>query len=226
MVSFLNGPFLIWLSPVVLGATCIAAILFHFGRLPRVERYFGGRRHCYRFFARGVIAFRILYAALLTLIQYTVWHANTISRTLLDSPLIFPNQIEVVPRWIAWVFNGQGGYFFFYVWGRFWFNAALSIGVAFLWYLFLRFLARRRDRFFDEGEVMLGFLSALLVGWPHITLFIPLLFFCVVGVSLVRRLVWGHQYTTLGTPFILSALLIIPFGAPLLALTGLSVLSI
>ena len=226
LAYLVNGPLLAWLSPFVLGAVCILAILIHFGALPRIEDRFGGRRHTYRFLVRSTIAFRVLYAAFLTVAQYVVWSAGGLSRMFLDSPLVLPEHMEVLPRWIAWIFHTQGGYFFFYAWGRFWFNAALSIGVAFLWYLFLRFLARHKDRFFDEGEVMLGFLSALLVGWPRITLFVPLLFLCVVGVALVRRIVWGREYTTLGTPFTVSALIVILLGGPLLAMTGLSVLSV
>ncbi len=224
--EFFNGPILLWSPPVVSMALCILAVLFYFGWLPFFAVRFSRHQKFYRALAMIMIAFRVCYAGLLTVLQYLLWSGGALSRVLLGSPLVLPDHVDVVPRWLAWIFQNSGGYFFYYAWARFWLSAILAIGGAFMWCLFLRFLARHKERFFDEGEVMLGFLSALLVGWPRITIFVPLLFFCVVFLSLVRRIVWGYRYTTLGAPFLLSAFLTILFGTTLLALTGLSVLNV
>ena len=151
-----------------------------------------------------LVGFRLLYAAFLTVAQYYAWSQDTLSRLLLNSPR----------------------YFLFYAYGRFWLNALIAIGVALAFYLFLRFLKKYRERFFKEGETELGFLAALLVGWPNFVIFVTLVFVSVVLLAVFRRLVLRKMYTTLGWPFILAALLTLIWGSKLILILHLGVLRI
>ncbi len=171
----------------------------------------------------ATIGFRIIYAGLLTGLQYVTWASGGIGefflRESIDKSLPIPF-IQSLP----WIFGSQWGYFIFYSLLHFWVNVVLSLFVAWIFYRFLILLKRYRERFFDEEEIELGFLVALLVGWPAFTLFVPLVFLSVVLTSLARLIVWKEAYTTLGWPFILATLITFLFSSFLLTATGLSVL--
>lgn len=148
------------------------------------------------------ISFRILYAALLTISQYYTWSQNKFTQ-------LFPSS-----------------YFFFYSYGRFWLNVLISIAVAFIFYLFLKFLQKHRERFFEQGEAEFGFLSALIVGWPNFVIFLPLVFVSVVLLSIFRRVFLKEFYTTMGIPFLLAALIVLISGNQIVNILGLGVLKI
>jgi hypothetical protein len=152
----------------------------------------------------GSIVFRLFYAALLTVSQYYVWSQNKFTQLLLN----------------------ERGYFLFYSYGRFWLNAFISIGAAFIFYIFLKSLQKHRERFFEAGGTELGFLSALIVGWPSFVIFLPLVFIFVILISISRRIFIKEIYTTLGWPFILATLAALIFGSKLLLFLGLKVISI
>ena len=218
--------FLAWLPVVVLWVIAGATAAIHF--FTRRDAHAGGF-DLVRTYSRilwGTAIFRVLYAILLTIAQYIAWSHNALAKIFLNSPLMMPDNISVLPSWFIWLFKSTKGYFLFYAFGRFWLGAFLAIGVAFLWFLFLKALKRHRERFFDTGEVALGFLGALVVGWPMVVVFIPLIFFAVVIMSILRRLVWGYRYTTLGTPFVLAMLATLLVGPWLIQHSWLAVLKI
>jgi hypothetical protein len=98
----------------------------------------------------------------------------------------------------------------------------VSLIAASLFYLFLVFLKKYQERFFEEGEAELGFLLSLMVGWSNFIVFLPMVFLSVVLVSIFRQLVFKEAYTTLGIPFILSAFIVLLFGNYLVSLLGLA----
>lgn len=183
----------------------------------------------YKKLITGLLGFRIFYALLLTINQYYIWSQNQFTQLLLNSPLgqAIPNSGIFNKICQLSIVNCQkSGYFIFYSYGRFWLNVFIAIGVAFVFYLFLKFLKKYQERFFEEGETELGFLAALIVGWPNFVVFLPLVFVSVVLISLFRRLVLKEVYTTLGWPFILAVLIMLVFGDQLIKILNLGVLKI
>lgn len=180
--------------------------------------YLFRRQLNYKWLAIILVASRIFYAIFLTAAQYYAWSKNVLTGFLLDSPL---DQSLPAPSLFK-----RFGYFAFYAYGRFWLNAFIAIGVAFAFYLFLKFLKKRQERFFEEGETELGFLAALIVGWPNFVIFAPLVFVSVVLISIFRGFFLKEAYTTLGWPFLLAAFLTLIWGSWLIQIFHLGVLKI
>lgn len=117
-------------------------------------------------------------------------------------------------------------YFLFYSFTHFWFGALVGLAAAALFYLFLRRVAKNRDWLFIEGEQELGFLCALLSGWPGFVIFLPLVFIIMLPLSLFRRLVLKEERTTMGAALILAAGAVLLLGNWLISWLGLGVLRI
>lgn len=217
------GPIISWLPKVFFG------LLLLFGGYGYLVRHRNGKedflRENSKRMIRYALAFYIIYPILLMIGQYYAWSQNPLSKLLLSSPLEgkvpTPQFIKDLP-----IFKSHFGYFIFYSFGRFWINTILAVGMAFLFYLFLKSLRKHKDRFFEEGEIEFGFLNALIVGWPSFVIFIPLVFFSVVLVSLARLLLFKERYTTLGYPFLLAAVLTMIFGFGFISIFKLSALYI
>jgi hypothetical protein len=156
----------------------------------------------------GVYAFLVLlFAVVLSVGQYLAWTND-------------PTGINFLPP------IQPITYFLGYIWLRFLTPIFISFLVAGVWYLFLNFLRRYQDRFFENGEPELGFALALFIGWPKFLVFIPIAFLCVVLVSVFRMVFLREAYTTLGWPLVLSALLNLFYGNSLLVLFGLASLRV
>jgi hypothetical protein len=151
-----------------------------------------------RFLIGGVIVWRFFYAGTLNVLQYFVF---------------LPPFRELK-------------YFIGYSWMHFWFNFVLSVGVALVFYLFLKFLKKRNERFFEEGETEIGFLCALIAGWPNIVIFLPLVFILVVLESIFSNFFLKESFTTLGFAVILAAIIAFIWGGKIIAVLGLGVLII
>jgi hypothetical protein len=216
-IEFLLGQFLAWLPKLFFGLIFLVAALFYIRK--RFER------KVYIKLAKISVGFRFIYTLILMAAQYFVWAADAFSSALLKVPLDSSLPFVVVQK-MPWLFGGRLGYFLFYSWGRFWLNFVLTVIVSLMLWLFLKFLRRYRDRFFEEGEIELGFLTAFISGWPAILVFLPTAFLFVILMSLSRMFLWQEKYTTLGYPFLLAALLTLLFGQKLLALTGLWILKV
>jgi len=165
-------------------------------------RYFSSLS--YKFLIWSVIGFKFFYASIETFGQYYIWSDNKFTKLLLD----------------------QIGYFIFYSWGRFWLEIVVSLVAALAFYLFLVFLKKYKERFFEEGEVELGFILALTVGWSNFIVFLPLVFLSVILVSIFRKIVFKETYTTLGAPLLLAALLVLLFGRYFIDILGLAALRV
>jgi hypothetical protein len=209
------------LPSVVLGALLALAFISYLS--PRVR--FKLPKFSFRALAWCAAGFYAAYAFLLTVGQYLVWRGDPLGGRLLHSSLAPSLPIPLV-KLFPGLFGSRFGYFLFYSWGRFWLHALLAVGAAALFWWFLRLLRRRNERFFEEGETELGFLAALVAGWPGVLPFLVLAFFLVIVLSLVRRAAFGEAFTTLGWPFLAAAAIALTFGRALAAFLGVSVLAV
>src|SRR3989344_3878302 len=205
--------------PVVFcGTVAAAAFVLYLKRQTLAGRY--ARRM--RVLAIAAAGFHLLYAPTLAVVQYLVWRGSEVTRGFTESslgvdvPAIFP--LNVFP----WIGESSLGYFLFYSWGRFWFEAVLTVAAALAFWALLKVLRARSDRFFENGDVTLGFAMALLSPWPGFLIFLGFTFVAVVLVSIYRMVVLREPYTTLGAPFLLAAFLTLMFRSMLIRTLGLS----
>ncbi len=112
-------------------------------------------------------------------------------------------------------------YFVGYVTQQFWMGLILATILAVAWYVFLRVLRARTDRFFDEGEIVLATLAMFVIGWPGVVVLLPLAGVALVVVSVVRTAVFKEQLTTLGIPFLIAMLVTLLFRAQIMAALGI-----
>ena len=182
MVSYLaNSPLIAWVSPVVLSVIAGVACIAYYRPLSDRRRV-----RIFMILAGAAIAFRFLFAGVKTGLQYSLWMSSALSRFLLP-----PHQNIAI--------------FLHYSWTHFWLNAFISTGAALLFFGILRLLQSHNPRYFEAGEAELGFVMALVVGWPQFIVFIPAVFLLVVGISIVRGVFLHEPYTTLGLPFFIAA---------------------
>lgn len=180
----------------------------------------------YRSLIWAVVGFKALYASVETFSQYYVWSGNGFTKLLLDKSVVDLDLLKEISGKLFLFLNNHFGYFLFYSWGRFWMEIAVSLLAAAAFYLFLIFLKKHKERFFEEGEVELGFLLALMVGWSNFIIFLPLVFLSVIFVSVFRKLAYKEMYTTLGAPFLLAALIVLLFGKYIVDILGLTALRV
>lgn len=215
----LIGSFLIWGPAIALWSAFAAAAALYF--FPRLRPFAAPK--WFLALAAAAAAGRLLYAALASAGQYSLWAGNEFTKAF----VAFPADARSLPAFLRLIPDAAEnplGYFLVYSWGRFWLNPLLAILVALAFYWFLKALERKQTRFFEEGETELGLLAALLAGWPGFVIFVPLAFSFVLLLSLVRRAVLKEAYTTLGIPLLLSLGATLLWGDALLRLFRLGVL--
>jgi len=152
----------------------------------------------------AVVVVHILFAVYLSWAQYHIWQQDPFSKQLLSQALSPHTGGEWFVKYLADTFSIKSEYFLGYVFGRFWMNVFLGVGVAFIFYGALRALKKYKERFFDKGEVVLGLLGAMVVGWPWVLGYVICALFFVVILSLMRHVAYREIYTTLGVPLIVS----------------------
>ena len=172
----------------------------------------------------AVFGFKIIYAIFLTLAQYFVWENNNITKVLLKLPV--GEKALMSFGFLSRFFNRDNGYYYFYVFARYWLVILISFAVAYLFYLLLKGLKKYKERFFIGGEPDIGFALAFLIGWPDFVLFLPGIFLLIIPVSIFRMLVIKEKLTTLGWPFIISAVFAVILGYSLLNVFQLASISI
>lgn len=145
---------------------------------------------------------RLLIAVYQTTGQYWIWQQETFTQLFLP-----PNQPIM--------------YFISYVATRYWMGLGLAVLSAVVWYVFLRLLRARTERFFDEGEIALATLAVLVVGWPGIVVLLPLAGIVLVVLSVVRLVFFKQSLTTLGIPFLVATVLTVAFQGKILNVFGI-----
>ena len=217
---YLLSPFLNW------GVLLFSLVVVFIAALKRFYNSDLISKISYRSLIWLVLGFKVLYASIETFSQYYVWSSNGFTKLFLDQNIIDLNIAQDFFGKMTWIFDNRFGYFLFYSWGRFWLEIAVSLAAALAFYLFLRFLKKHKERFFEEGETELGFLLALMVGWSNFIVFIPLVFLSMVLVSIFRMLAFKETHTTLGAPFLLAALIVLLFGNYFINILGLTMLRV
>lgn len=183
------------------------------------------RRERYRLLIGATVIVRLLYIGFVVGSQYFVWKQAAFTQLLLNAPVDATKMSGVLGQWMP-LFQSKLGYFLLYSWGRFVMNMVLVLVGALLWYAVLRFLKKYKGRFFDAGEVSLGVLMALVVGWPELVIFVPMVLLSVVLVSAFRMIFLKESLTTLGWPMIVAATAVLILGRYLVPLLGLTVLKV
>jgi len=173
----------------------------------------------------GLTYYYIFLSVILSIGQYLVWNSNPMTKSFLNSP-IGHNVSAPIFKSISFIANSSFGYFSYYIIGRIWIGTFLSILSALIFWYFLRILKKYNNRFFEDGEVELGGVCVLILGWPNFVIFIPLVFLSVIFISLFKMVFLKEKFTTLGYPFLLATLITILYGTYLIKLINLEVLKI
>lgn len=188
-----------WL-PQMLVAALFVVLLLAFRHIQKAEQ------PKFRKYIISAVMVLFAYAAVVSVLQYSVWANNPGSSGLLNVGL--SGDVHVSPIF-SWLEEKPYGYFVFYVFGHFWLEAIITVGVAFAFYWVLKIIGKHRDRYFDVGDKELGLLGALVSPWPLFVPYIFLFFISVVGFSIWRGIMEKKAYTTMGGPFLFSAFLIV-----------------
>lgn len=159
--------------PLIFSAVMLGAIAFVFVRhRAQLSRY------AVRL-AISIIVFRIGYAILLSALQYAAWQSNSFSQYLLP-----PHQ--------------PMSYFLFYSGMHFWLYPTLSFFAAALVLLFFGVLRGVKAAWFLQGEIALGILLALILGWPLSLFLVPMSFVALAAISAVCIFMKREQPFSLG----------------------------
>ncbi len=203
MNNFFVNLLYFWLPFVISFLALILAILRNLYKNSRVKFF---QKMTYWKIIGFFMGFRLIYALFKTAVQYHIWEqAGGLSRFLL--PPYRPIS-----------------YFIGYSITHFWLSTLIDILIAAIFYAFLRLLKKYNSRFFEKDEPELGFLTALIVGWPNVVLIIPFAFIFVAILGILRGIFLKEQYTALSWPLIISAFIILFFGSYLINLFHLKTL--
>lgn len=219
--NFFLGSSLGWMLSISLSVIFTLSVLLY--ALRKHHRIPFGR--IIRWLAVAAVFVRVLYASFTTYGQYYIWSQGELGQLLLNSPLA--SEVPL-PKWLlsSPIFAGRFGYFTFYALGHFWASQFVAIGVSILFWWFLKILQKYRAQFFEAGEVTLGLLTSLIIGWPNVLVFIPLTFVLMVLLSLFRTLVLKQYTTTIGWPLLIAAALTMVWGNKLVSVLGWGVLRV
>jgi hypothetical protein len=202
---FIMEKVLLWLPSVFFGLILVSAALIYRKAFSQSEA--GPAEKRIKVVLYVAVGFEIFYAIVLSASQYYVWSTSEFTRLLLPP-------------------TASIKYFIQYSFTHFWLGTFCSFFLSLLFYSLLSALKKKNENFFLPGETQLGFLCALVSGWPDFVLYLPLLLISTVIVSLARRLIAHEERTTLGWPMILAAVVTLLAGNYLIDLLGLGVLRI
>ncbi|MDI6717879.1 MAG: hypothetical protein QMD86_02470 [Patescibacteria group bacterium] len=191
-----------WISVLFPYAVFFLVLAFYSQKINK-----GKRNFVYKILicATGVIF--AVQGVLKTVIQYYDWRKSDLSKFLLP-----PYQpIE---------------YFISYSFKHFWLNYILAIIAAFIFYSIMKFFEKKNTRLFNEGEIELGTLMPLILGWNYFLVFIPVCFAVFLIVSIIKKIIFKENYSTISLPIILAGIIILIWGNRIIALLNLSVLKI
>lgn len=204
-MKFFTESFLTTLPVIFFTVALVVSLLFSFLREKLFPDYSLFEK--LRVLIVAVILFRISYPLMLSVAQYFIWSSQEFTKLLLP-----PHQ--------------PISYFLVYIIGRFWIDQAIAIAVSLSFYVVLMLLKKYQPRFLSKEEILLGFLMALLVGWPNIVIFVPMVFLSAIAMSVINMTMLRVKYTGLYFPFLFAGLFTFVFGSTILALLGLTVLQV
>lgn len=160
-----------------------------------------------------LVGFDILMAALKSAAQYWVWDQSGLTHVMNNLPL---KKLDLtwfgnLPIFTAY----QHGYFLFYIWNNFWRTTLLSIIAAFIIYFIFIALRKYKSTLFLEKEAEAGLLFALIIGWPQVIFFLPVIFIIAAIFSVFKAACKRGAACNLFWPFAFSTAVIIIFSGQL-----------
>lgn len=142
----------------------------------------------------AVIALFILQGSYMTIATYNVWKLDPLSRYLLPP------------------YNSA--YFAGYAYFHFWRSSVVSLLVGAVWAGFL-FLIKKYSlgRILDKEDIVLGFFTAMVVGWPKIFAYFALAFGLLILKGIINVAVLKDKSNlAIASSIALSALVVAGFG--------------
>jgi hypothetical protein len=163
---------------------------------------------------------------MLSILQYASWSTNPLTKLLLNQPLD-----DTVPLFglfgiLGFLHSVKWGYFAYYVVGRFWLSAILSIIIAYSFYALIQFLRKYRQASLSEFEPNLLLLLGLLVGWPNFIVFLILSLVLILFYAVLHFVQDRTRVQTVAPGFLTGCLLVLSFGNSVTNLLGLGVLRV
>jgi hypothetical protein len=157
--------------------------------------------------------FDILMAVLKSIVQYWVWDQSGLTHAINNLPL---KKLDLtwfgnLPIFTAY----QHGYFLFYAWNNFWRSTFLTILAAFIIYFIFLALRKYKKSLLDDREAEAGLLFALIIGWPQVIFFLPVIFIIAVLFSLFNLARKCGATCNLFWPLAVSTALIFIFSGQL-----------
>ncbi len=144
--------------------------------------------------------------------QYYIWATSSdLTRALLSAPLPAEAPLPAILEWMRPYFSHSLGYFFYYVFGRFFLNIIILFVVTGFFYAVLKFLFFSQKNYGTNDPEILCILM-LVVGWPGIAVLIPLGFVLAIFFSIIALVFLKENQTSL-TPAFLVATPITIIGA-------------
>ncbi len=146
---------------------------------------------------------QLLYATLLSVLQYMVWKGNAFTAILLSSPL--------PAEYFRPLLNGMHGYYFFYAYNHFFLGfiitlviTSLCIGLLYIW-------KRYEPTHFKKGDIFAIAAALLLVSWPSVVILIPAALLMTVLVTMYSTY---SQRDGMDLPliFLITSLIVILIG--------------
>jgi hypothetical protein len=161
------------------------------------------------------------YGVLLTWGQYVQWGSDSVTKVFLEQPL--PKVVPLTPflEWLRPAFEQQLGYFMFYVFGHFWVNIILVLGLAGAFAMLLKLRAYYRPTNFKEGEIAMITLALLVAGWPGIIVAVPLAFIFAIVSSIFSSVFFNVSRIHLAPAFLVAAPVALISGITILKFAGL-----
>lgn len=156
----------------------------------------------------SAVVIKLIYPLFLSVAQYYVFASDALTKELLNSSINGKFSLPFFMQPFSQLFKGHLGYFLYYSWGRFILGAVLSILCALVFYAFLKLLEKYNPRFFKEGEVKVGFIVSLLVGWPWFVVLIPATFIITILISILKKIFFREAYTTLGMSMLVAGIIL------------------
>ena len=163
-----------------------------------------------------VVVFYFSYGALLSWGQHVRWEGSEFNRALLKAPLPAEVPLPMFFEWTRAFLQGEGGYFKFYVFGRFLLSSIILFLVTGLFVFVLKLRARYRPINFAENDISAIAIAVLVSGWPGVIVLIPLGFLCAIIISLVSRIYYGTPRIYLPPAFLIAAPFALAFAVPIL----------
>lgn len=142
----------------------------------------------------SVLAINFLLSAYLTIATYDVWKNDPVSRYLL-------------PQY-------SGNYFYGYAYFHFWREMVVNIVIGIIWAGFLYLIKKYSNkRVLDKKDILLGFFTAMIVGWPKVFAYLALMFGLLALKSISQIMVYKRSNrVALTSSMALGALIAAGFG--------------